>query len=147
MGRKAAPLALLVHRIDERPISMMMAELPLGLSIFLGRKVKLAQSTELSPYNSRQALEEMELNAKGATEVGTPQMEPLPDAEEPDTPVSSPLRNPYSIKLMERLEDVHITFIFTLDMLGPPKRRRGLAECLSAGHLTVVPATYGPAVR
>jgi len=106
---------------------MMMAELPLGLSIFLGRKVKLAQSTELSPYNSRQALEEMELNAKGATEVGTPQMEPLPDAEEPDTPVSSPLRNPYSIKLMERLEDLHITFIFTLDMLGPPKRRRGLA--------------------
>jgi len=41
---------------------------------------------------------------------------------------------------MKRLEDLLITSTFTLAMLGTPKRRRGLAECIAAGHLTRMPA-------
>ena len=36
LGRKAVPLAHIFNLIDERPISIMMAELPLGLSIIVG---------------------------------------------------------------------------------------------------------------
>ena len=43
---------------------------------------------------------------------------------------------------MKRLEDFLITSTFTLAMLGPPNRRRGLAECIAAGHLTCMPANY-----
>jgi len=39
LGRKAVPLAHLVKRIDEGPISMMMVELPLVLSMIMGNEV------------------------------------------------------------------------------------------------------------
>ena len=39
LGRKAVPLAHLVKRIDDQLISIMMAELPLGLSMIMSNEV------------------------------------------------------------------------------------------------------------
>ena len=107
----------------------------------VGKEIRL-EELQIVVCTSRRALVNIVPEVQGAIKAATLLVETVPEGAEiyVRTPGSRPLGNILSIRLMKRLEDLLITSTFTLAMLGTPKRRRRLAECIAAGHLTRMPA-------